>query len=234
MNRSNGCLLKILLSLFFFNSISLYLYFSPHPGHKNQPTWKGRGTSLSETRPRPRQPRFPAGSRAKPWPILPSYLPWSQNPDAPLRSCEGYFGNGFTRRIDVRPRRSDPTGIGGGGGWFRCWYSETLRSSMCEGGRLRMVPEKIKMSVGGESLEAVIGRNEAEELPEFERGAFELEGGGEGFRGGKKLVREKFLDEFVPRDMVSRHTMRGLIDSIQVVGESEFQCYEVRVFPPLY
>ncbi|KAH0859588.1 hypothetical protein HID58_087849, partial [Brassica napus] len=44
----------------------------------------------------------------KPWPILPSYLPWTPpQKNLPARSCEGYFGNGFTRRVDfLKPRIS--------------------------------------------------------------------------------------------------------------------------------
>ncbi|KAL7195353.1 hypothetical protein ACSBR1_035556 [Camellia fascicularis] len=40
-------------------------------------------------------------SISKPWPILPSYLPWSLNPNVSFRSCKSYFDNGFTRRIDL-------------------------------------------------------------------------------------------------------------------------------------
>lgn len=87
-----------------------------------------------------------------------------------------------------------------------------------------MAPEKIAMSAGGESLEAVLGRGEGEELPEFEPGAFELDGGGRGT--DRKLVSDDFLNDFVPRESISRHTMRGLIDSIRVVEESEFECKE--------
>ncbi|GMN51738.1 hypothetical protein TIFTF001_020869 [Ficus carica] len=130
---------------------------------------------------------------SKPWPILPSYLPWSPAPNPPaLRSCEAYFGNGFTRRVDlVSPQ-------GPGSGWFRCWFSGTLKSSVCEGGALRMVPEKVRMSAGGERLEDVIGRSEEEELPEFEDGAFQINGGDEE-RESKKLVSGEVLNEIVPR-----------------------------------
>ncbi|KAF8023857.1 hypothetical protein BT93_F1136 [Corymbia citriodora subsp. variegata] len=66
-------------------------------------------------------------------------------------SCEASFANGFTRRLD---------GGGGGrrGGWFRCFCSETLECSICEGGELRMSPERIRMAVGGERLDGVMGR----------------------------------------------------------------------------
>ncbi|KAI8005895.1 Beta-1,2-xylosyltransferase RCN11 [Camellia lanceoleosa] len=35
-----------------------------------------------------------------------------------------------------------------------------MRNSICEGGRVRMHPDKIRMSIGGERLEAVMGRGE--------------------------------------------------------------------------
>lgn len=93
---------------------------------------------------------------------------------------------------------------------------------------MRMNPEKIKMSKGGEDLESVIGRSEDDELPEFEFGAFDLEVGVKSKRRGEKLVDEAFLNEFVQRGAVSKHTMRDLVDSIRLVGANEFECSEVR------
>lgn len=88
---------------------------------------------------------------------------------------------------------------------------------------MRMTPERIQMSIGGERLENVIGRKEEEELPEFEAGAFEVDAG-ERFGDQRKLVDEEFLNRFVPQGAISRHTMRGLLDSIRLVGSSEFKC----------
>ncbi|XP_057979542.1 beta-1,2-xylosyltransferase [Malania oleifera] len=236
MNKRKASLLKILLALFALNSISLYLYFSSHPDYfhrKPRPEARHYPTenrhSLAEN-----YPRFsaPAVSRAKPWPILDSYLPWSQNPNVPPRSCEAYFGNGFTRRLDLLRqspefrRRSGVSSTAGGGGWFKCLYSETLRSSICEGGRVRMLPEKIRMSSGGERLEAVMGRTDDEELPVFEYGAFDVDGGRDGDGAVRKLASEEVLNEVVPEGAVLRHAIRGLLDSVRVVGASEFQCSE--------
>lgn len=95
---------------------------------------------------------------------------------------------------------------------------------------MRMHPDKIKMSAGGEVLESVIGRGEEEELPEFEFGAFDLEVTGNSKNHGKKLATEGFLNEYLQKGEISRHTMRDLIDSIQLVGANEFECSEVRVF----
>ncbi|KAK3199874.1 hypothetical protein Dsin_023289, partial [Dipteronia sinensis] len=138
---------------------------------------------------------------SKPWPILPSYLPWSssQNPDVKIHSCEAYFGNGFQSRLDFL-NSSSPTPPGGGGGWFRCFYSETLRSSVCEGGKVKMNVGKIKMSIGGERLEEVIGRKEEEEMPVFEDGAFEVDGDGDGKLGfgRRRLVSDEFFESLSP------------------------------------
>ncbi|KAF5951166.1 hypothetical protein HYC85_009110 [Camellia sinensis] len=159
-------------------------------------------------------------SLSKPWPILPSYLPWSLNPNVPFRSCESYFGNGFTHRIDLLKSSLSHHRTGG---WFRCFYSETLRSSICEGGRVRMHPDKIRMSIGGERLEAVMGRGEDEELPVFESGAFDVEVVDRSSHG-RKLVDDEFLNQYVQFGADSQHTMRGLVDSVNdfVTGISSF------------
>ncbi|KAH6835651.1 beta-1 [Perilla frutescens var. hirtella] len=210
--------LKILLSLFALNSITLYLYFSSHPDHHRSPS-NIFGVSEYSQHHRPLS--------VKPWPILPSYLPWTLNPNTKFRSCEAYFGNGYTQRVDplkpaAEPHRKVLPG-GAGGGWFRCYYSETLRSSVCEGGRIRMIPDKISMSRGGEKLESVIGRKEGEELPDFEDGAFQIEVADRS-RIGKTAVDEEFLDKYVQEGSVGRHTMRGLISSIRLVDADEFVC----------
>ena len=89
-----------------------------------------------------------------------------------------------------------------------------------------MHPERIKMAIGGERLEAVMGRGEEVEFPVFEFGAFDIEVG-EGFSGGRKLASGDLLDRCVPGNGIERHTMRSLIDSIRKVGTSEFECSEV-------
>ncbi|KAK4275380.1 hypothetical protein QN277_018472 [Acacia crassicarpa] len=215
MNRKNSILLKIILSLFALNSLSLFLYFTSYY------------SSTKPSLPRSLLPKHRTQTQfLKPWPILPSYLPWTQASanSVDFRSCEAYFGNGFTHRLDLLSSNSSGGG-GGGGGWFRCWYSDTLRSSICEGGKIRMVPEKIQMSIGGENLKEVLGRKEEDELPVFLDGAFEVHGGEE-LSKEKKLVSREFLDDYVPRGEIQRHTMRDLISSIRVVGEKDFACDE--------
>ncbi|GER47731.1 2-xylosyltransferase [Striga asiatica] len=217
----NSKALKILLSLFTLNSISLYLYFSSHPDNHRPPPSQERPTP--EDRSPPHHPLS-----VKPWPILPSYLPWScDGHKAPPQSCEAYFGNGFSERVDPLRPSADPHRkfSSARGGWFRCFYSETLRSSICEGGRIRMDPDRIFMSRGGENLESVIGRGEDEELPNFASGAFEIEASDRS-RAGEKLVDEGFLDRYVPQGAIGRHTMRALIDSIRILDASEFVCSE--------
>ncbi|XP_031278924.1 beta-1,2-xylosyltransferase [Pistacia vera] len=230
MNRNKSKLLKILLALFALNSLSLYLYFSHSHSHNRNSHDNVPFNERSNLR-LPHQ-------FSKAWPILPSYLPWSQNPKVRYRSCEAYFGNGFTTRVDLLPTPTAGNGGGGGGGgWFRCFYSETLRSSICEGGKLKMNHEKIAMSKGGERIEDVMGRRDEEELPEYQNGAFQIEGDGVvvGFRGkrvGKRLVNDDFLNSYVPRGGIDMHTMRGLIGSIEVVDAKVFDECEQWVEEP--
>ncbi|PKA50479.1 Beta-(1,2)-xylosyltransferase [Apostasia shenzhenica] len=198
--------IRAMLFLFIVNSLTLALYFFLH--HRAVPS---PDTSfLAQTT-----------SFLKPWPSLPSFLPWTPGHKVPLHSCEAYFGNGFSRRIDALGGGNG----GGGGGWFRCFYSATLASSICEGGRVRMDPSKIRMSNGGESLETVLGRREEEELPKFDNGAFEIEGDGSDGRGTDGgMVNDEFLDGFVPHGGLEFHPMRGLVESIRVAGPGELHC----------
>ncbi|CAN1221069.1 XYLT [Linum grandiflorum] len=232
MSRGQSKLLKILISLFALNSITIFLYFSFHHHHRLPPA-----PSFSDVRhllplisnrhflptPTLSPPHTPPSnsnstphSYLKPWPILPSYLPWTRNPNpADFRSCEAYFGNGFTRRVDVLPPVTDTRG------WFRCFFSQTLLSSVCEGGRIRMLPDKIVMSRGGETLNEVIGRDENDEMPVFQSGAFQVLGS---LRRNQKLVNDMFLGHYLPEGEIGRHTMRQLVSSIEVVDDREFQC----------
>ncbi|XP_068338112.1 beta-1,2-xylosyltransferase-like isoform X2 [Pyrus communis] len=227
MSRRNLLLLKILLFLFALNSVSLFLYFTSNSRTltpTQTQTQSHHSFSLNRL-PLTDQNRRRPHRYSKPWPILPSYLPWSQTTQVPFRSCEAYFGNGFTTRVDLLKPKIDLSS--NRMGWFRCWFSETLRSSVCEGGGLRMDPEKIKMSRGGEVLEEVIGRGEEEELPEYQNGAFEINGGdGVGGGGDQRLVTQESLDGYVPKGQIDQHTMRELIGSIRIVPSAEFQCNE--------
>ncbi|OVA20062.1 Glycosyltransferase AER61 [Macleaya cordata] len=230
MSRRKAFLLKIILSLFLLNSISLYIYFSFNSDHFRFKSQTENHSFQSENQKKPYTQQYPIpviSFHGKPWPILPSYLPWSLNPNVRTKSCEGYFGNGFNRRIDLLRSQGIHRGsLNYGGGWFRCFYSETLESSICEGGRVRMNPERIRMSMGGENLESVIGRAEEEELPSFDPGAFEIEVDEkiDQSGNGRKLVNEEFLDQFVPQGAIDKHTMRNLLDSIRLVPSDEFKC----------
>ncbi|KAG0524610.1 hypothetical protein BDA96_07G226300 [Sorghum bicolor] len=154
-------------------------------------------------------------SSQKPWPRLPSFLPWVSSRAPPPHTCEAYFGNGFSRLVDVLP-------AGGGGGWFRCHHSETLGSSICEGARVRLDPALIAMSRGGEPLEQVMGRAEEEELPKYEPGALQVEGPAAGRTA--PLVDAGFLNDYVPTGGIGMHTMKALLESARVVPPGELHC----------
>lgn len=91
-----------------------------------------------------------------------------------------------------------------------------------------MDPSRIVMSRGGEDLKMVLGRKEEDELPRFETGAFQIEQG-EGWqrRGNRRLVDQEFLDQYLRHGAVHTHTMRSLVESIQVVPTGELQCDQV-------
>lgn len=95
-----------------------------------------------------------------------------------------------------------------------------------------MHPDKIKMSIGGERLEDVIGRRENDELPVFDAGAFDVEiDEKRGKLRDRKLVSNDLLDLYMPQvEEITKHTMRDLIRSIRLVHTSEFQCSEVKLF----
>ncbi|KAG4399909.1 hypothetical protein GLYMA_08G324800v4 [Glycine max] len=213
MNKRTTLLIRTLLFLFVLNSLYLSLYFTHKPSSSSEEEQeKSELEPDTYLTPFSHEPHF-----SKPWPIVPSHIPWTTT-SARSHSCEAYFGNGFTRRRDVLLPR-------GGAGWFRCHHSDTLRNSVCEGGRLRMAPEKITMAKGGEDLAAVMGRTEDEEMPVFQNGAFQVDGG-EVVVDRELLVDQEFLDEYVPRGGIDRHTMRELIAKIRIVRGKDFQCDE--------
>ncbi|CAO2835689.1 unnamed protein product [Amaranthus hypochondriacus] len=158
---------------------------------------------------------------SKIWPILPSYLPWSP-PSSTLYSCEAFFGNGFSKTYTLYPRLSSNS-VKSTNSWFRCHYSGTLRSSICEGGRVLMDPTKIRMSTGGERIEEVIGRSDDDELPSFEKGSFRLRR-----KGVKKkhAFSKEFLDKIVHQGQILKHTMKDLFQSMDVVDDNQddFNC----------
>lgn len=92
-----------------------------------------------------------------------------------------------------------------------------------------MVPERIKMAKGGETLTEVMGRKEEDELPVFQNGAFEVDGGEKKKKNEKeKLFSEEMLNQYVSQGEVLRHTMRELMNSIEIVEGKDFVCDEVR------
>ncbi|KAJ0965150.1 hypothetical protein J5N97_026288 [Dioscorea zingiberensis] len=201
--RQRGLILRALAFLFFINAASVVLYLLLHPRPSSPPR---QTLTLAPTTP------FPS---LKPWPSLPSFLPWLPPPNPPVGSCEAFFGHGFSDRVDLFPISPSASG------WFRCHHSKTLRSSVCEGGGIRMDPGRIAMSRGGERLEEVIGRGEDDEMPKFEAGAFEIE---LDMPGDSKVVDKAFLDRYLRQGQVGVHTMRSLLDSIRAVEPGKLGC----------
>ncbi|XP_062191725.1 beta-1,2-xylosyltransferase RCN11-like [Phragmites australis] len=203
-NRLRRLIPRALFLVFAVHAVSFALYLLLQSHHPSP-----NPTQRTPVRDEARVP-----SSQKPWPHLPSFLPWVPGPTPPPHSCEAYFGNGFSRRVDVLPA--------GGGGWFRCHHSETLSSSICEGARVRLDPALITMSRGGELLEQVMGRAEEEELPKYEPGALQVEGAAAGRT--TPLVDAGFLDAYVNTGGIAMHTMRALLESARVVPPGELHC----------
>ncbi|KAI5066470.1 hypothetical protein GOP47_0019094 [Adiantum capillus-veneris] len=170
----------------------------------------------------------------KSWPSLPSQLPWTPRPKLPLESCEAYFGNGFTQHVPVFPRKSTSpskksfpfksTKVQAKADMpsLQCFYSETLRTSLCEGRNIVMHPGRIYMSLGGEALDSVVGRTDAEELPSFSPGAFEIvvPAG----RASDWTISKELLDFILPQGHILDHRLRSLFSSIQTVSSDEINC----------
>ena len=89
-----------------------------------------------------------------------------------------------------------------------------------------MNPAKINMSHGGELLETVIGREENDELPVFQPGAFDILVHNKA-KFGDKIITPYLLHRVFPQGEVIRHTMRSLLNSIRLVSPGDFQCSEV-------
>jgi glycoprotein 2-beta-D-xylosyltransferase len=88
----------------------------------------------------------------------------------PIDQCANYFGNGYTELFELAPptadRRSRPD--------LECRQHPRTTGVMCRGRSMIMHPSRIIMSHGGEDVTAVLGRAEADEVPKFSEGAFEL------------------------------------------------------------
>ncbi|XP_025822531.1 beta-(1,2)-xylosyltransferase isoform X2 [Panicum hallii] len=210
-NRLPRLIPRVLLIVFAVYAVSFAIYLLRQPHRPSPPD----PTPRTDVRDGVRAPT----SSQKPWPRLPSFLPWvgGPSPPPPPHTCEAYFGNGFSRRVEVLPAR------GGGGGWFRCHHSETLGSSICEGARVRLDPALIAMSRGGEPLEQVMGRAEEEELPRYEPGALLVEGPAAGKTA--PLVDTGLLNNYVPTGGIGMHTMRALLESARVVPPDWYSAY---------
>uniref|UniRef100_A0A0D6R3H9 Glycosyltransferase 61 catalytic domain-containing protein n=1 Tax=Araucaria cunninghamii TaxID=56994 RepID=A0A0D6R3H9_ARACU len=162
----------------------------------------------------------------KPWPDLPSYMPWQGDPMARAGSCEAYFGNGFNRPFRLVANASAASRkvsvfSDGKLGSFSCAYSETLETSICEARRMVMYPDKIQMSQGGEDIESVLGRDEMTELPSYSEGAFQIEAP-PSYKG--RVVSPELLDQIMPQGAVHTHTMRSLLQNLVAVPSADFVC----------
>ncbi|KAH9565504.1 hypothetical protein CY35_04G081900 [Sphagnum magellanicum] len=109
---------------------------------------------------------------------------------------------------------------------FRCFYSETLRTCICEGKNMVMNPKKTKMAKGGEPLESVMRRNEEEELPRFTSGAFQIIVP-EGER--KPLFNKTLLQHLMPQGLIQEH----LFEQIHTIPVNKVTCAQIVTQPAM-
>lgn len=116
------------------------------------------------------------------------------------------------------------------GSMFQCLYSQTLRTSICEGTNMIMYPKRIDMSKGGETLDSVVGRKEEVELPSFMSGAFEVmvpEA-----EGRRALFSKSMLEHLIPKGHAGAlHTMHNLFEQIRTIPVDEVVCAQVSCAP---
>ena len=218
----------------------------------------------------------------------------------PPRSCEGFFGNGFLRTINLldssestkfspishnkqannknddddghdkvwnihRIWRNDDDDVvrnthrdvseninqvqhGSNDGMpdpvLRCYFSETLRTSICEGRNIVMHPGRMSMSKGGEAIGSVLGRTDEQELPDFSSGAFELivphssHGTGTGTGSSDSFhvngisdfaISAKLVDAVLPKGQIHDHRLRLLFSKIRAVRAGTIKCSKVTI-----
>jgi hypothetical protein len=101
--------------------------------------------------------------------------------EAPANSCSGFFGHGYSTvypLVGKLPPTAQAAGGAGAGaaapGALSCRYHTALTATFCQASALVLHPDRIKVSQGGEALEAVMGRADEAELPVFSAGAAEL------------------------------------------------------------
>lgn len=115
----------------------------------------------------PASPGVP-GRKDRPRTLMPPAVegPVSWELAASSTTCEGYFGNGYDETYTLLEGPDAPL--------LECKRHSAVTASFCSAGSVVMHPDRIRMSRGGESLEKVMGRQEDDEVPRFDPGAFEI------------------------------------------------------------
>jgi glycoprotein 2-beta-D-xylosyltransferase len=85
-------------------------------------------------------------------------------------SCGGYFGNGFADVTTVLPASGESEGEA----ILECRVHPATSASICFGRNMLLRSDRIQMSEGGEDLQAVMGRREDDEQPDFTPAALEF------------------------------------------------------------
>jgi len=86
-------------------------------------------------------------------------------------SCNGFFGNGYSDIFEIYKSTDTENSASGS---IKCRGHPTTLAMNCELRSVIMHSDKIEMSLGGETLDEVMGRSEDLEVPTFNFGAFEV------------------------------------------------------------
>jgi hypothetical protein len=102
---------------------------------------------------------------------------WSK-PSEPGKYCDAMFGNGFNERLPLCVTSRSATQqqvLHNTPSTFQCYRNPTVGSMLCGAENMRIDINKIRVSHGGESIDSVKGREESDEFPKYEAGAFTVQ-----------------------------------------------------------
>ena len=166
-------------------------------------------------------PSTPIARSGSGWPTSHAAATWSL---AAAASCDGYFGSGWDERAaliadhaaPVRATREEslprlrgadsrPWQVRDGSeAPLECFFNDAHPSAYCLLRRVAVVPSKVDVSWGNETLESVVGRKDEAELPVYRPGAFQVLVGADAAPGaGISPAHGKYLAKVRPASLAA-------------------------------
>lgn len=118
------------------------------------------------------------------WKVRPYDAAYGAHPRVQAADCASYFGNGYTTDLSFIP---SPQELGHfdtlhqsiasqqtAGSWVMCHHNSPVTTTVCDFGMVRINPEQIVLSRGGEPMQSVLGRSEDAEFPRYRPGALQV------------------------------------------------------------